>query len=105
MVSQFYRIITTALVVMSFCSVASAANNARINVGLVITGAKKLEANGNNTRAKFTCNAARTKISLSGYKNVKTLRCQGNVYEFSAQTNSSSINIGFDALTGEITHI
>ncbi len=105
MVSQIYRIIAAALVVVSSYGIAPAANTARIRVGLVITGAKDLEANSKNTVAKFTCNAARTKISLSGYKNVKTLQCQGNVYEFSVQTNSSSLNIGFNALTGEITII
>ena len=75
----------------------TSANAASFNVGLEIGKKTKTDA----LRPKYTCGAAKTKISMAGYHDIQTLECSGNVYLFTAQMNSSSYNIGFDAMSGK----
>jgi hypothetical protein len=82
-----------------------AGNTNQIKVGLVITNQIDTSTGNNNTSAKYTCNAARIKISLSGYKSVEVLHCQSDIYQFSGQSNSRTLTIAFNAVTGQISII
>lgn len=109
MIYQFGKFAITLLVVCLFQSTVLAGNINQIKVGLVIIGQKDKLSGNSNILAKYTCNAARTKISLSGYKSVEVLQCEGDVYQFSGhfsgQSNSKTLIIGFNAVTGQISII
>jgi hypothetical protein len=105
MIYQFGKFAIIVLAVCFFQTTVLAANTNQIKVGLVITDQIDRSTGNNNTSAKYTCNAARTKISLSGYKSVEVLQCEGTVYRFSGRSNSGTLIIGFNAVTGQISII
>jgi hypothetical protein len=75
------------------------ANSASFNVGMVINAAEETTTSS----ARYTCSAAKMKISLAGYQDIETLDCKGRTYLFSAQQDSTFFNIGFDSITGMIS--
>jgi len=103
-----YHIGKFAIAVMAVCFLqtsALAGSTNQVKVGLVITDQNDASNGNNNNSAKYTCNAARTKITMSGYKSVEVLECEGNVYQFSGQSNLKILNISFNPFTGQISII
>ncbi len=105
MIHQFGKFAITVLAVCFFQTTVLAGNINQIKVGLVITGQKDKTTDKSNSSPKYTCNAARAKISMSGYNSVEVLQCEGNVYQFSGQSKSKMLNIGFNPFTGQISII
>ena len=99
---QFIRLVFIAALITLVPNYEVFAKSTNFSVGLTITRSSSIDS---QSRAKVTCNAAKTKISLNGYEDIEMLECSGNSYTFTAQFNSSLLNISFDALTGEITVI
>ena len=54
--------------------------------------------------ARYTCGAAKTKIKLAGYKELKTLNCSGNIFSFTGWINAHRTEVGFNATTGQILY-
>ena len=92
------------LVVMAHGAQAAGSKSGGIQVGLVIGGVKKA-TRAINYEARYTCNAARMKISLAGYTKIRTLKCTGSVYTFTAWSDAHQSNVGFNAVTGQILYL
>jgi len=75
--------------------------NTSITAGIIIGG-------GNPTNSKsrrYTCNAARVKIGLAGFDDIKALNCIGNNYQFLSVTKGVDLLIVINSRTGTILDI
>jgi len=100
---NWLKIVPTGAVLMfALSATAPAANITSIGVGMVISGEVKAGMSARRGPPRYTCGAARVKISLAGYRDIQTLKCSGNIYVFGVRFNSQTSNIGFNALTGRI---
>ena len=103
MVFQLGKLAISLLTVCILHNSVLAGSTSRIKVGLVITGITDNMTADREIFAKYTCNAAKTKITMSGFKNVEVLQCNGTVYLFSGRSDSKLMNISFNAITGKIS--
>ena len=87
--------IFAAIFIFADCSIA---NSSSFSAGIVIGKTSKAKV----SRARYTCYAAQTKLSLAGYRDIKTTKCAGSEYFFTAQLGSSTYKLLFKALTGKI---
>jgi len=94
--------LTAFSLVSGWAGFAHSTSVTSIEVGIVIGAKQKTQAPVVNRAARYTCGAARVKISQAGYEEIQTLDCIGNVYVFVARLNSQQSNVGFNATTGQI---
>ena len=93
------RLLIMLMVPIFFGGFISPAVSAKLSVGIVITSTEQ----STTSTARYTCNAAKTKISLEGYQDIETLSCEGDTYLFLASQDNQTLNIGFNSATGEIS--
>ena len=67
-------------------------------VGITISG----ESSSSQQVARYTCGAAKMKVSLAGYDLVGTSQCKGSIYIIDVQTDQGKSPLGFDSRTGKI---
>jgi len=99
MVLRNPRLFLLLIAPIIFGGFISPAASASFKVGMVINSTQQ----ATRSIAKYTCNAAKTKISLEGYRDIETLSCEGDTYLFLASQDEEVLNIGFNPVTGEIT--
>ena len=88
-----------AIIMAVFLSaVPQTAIAANLNVGMRIATSQI----SSSSNAKFTCYAAKSKLSQAGYQKIVMINCSGLHYQFGAQLHSKSYRLGFDALNGII---
>ena len=92
------RLLIMLIAPIFFGGFNSPAASASLSVGIVITSTEQ----STTSTARYTCNAAKTKISLEGYQDIKTVSCEGDTYLFLASQDEEVLNIGFNSATGEI---
>ncbi len=76
----------------------------QFQAGIVIGATQKQARSPYSYNARYTCGAARVKISLAGYRDIKDLDCVGNIYSFTAWIDAHRTEVGFNAITGQILY-
>ena len=75
-----------------------------MNAGIVIGPEVQALRSYTNPNARYTCGAAKVKIALAGYGDIKELSCTGNYYSFTAWIDAHRSDVGFNAVTGEVIY-
>jgi hypothetical protein len=95
-------ILTLLVIIPMITSKANATDqDTNFTAGIIIGGDKYTNSNSR----RYTCNAAKVKIGLEGFDNIRALNCNGNNYQFLSVTKGVKLLIVINSRTGTILNI
>ncbi len=80
--------------------VSATGYNTTISAGITI---REGSTQSSSKELYYTCRAAKNKILMAGFDQLRILNCNGNMYSFSVVSNGANMTVNFDSQTGDIS--
>ncbi len=93
-----FILMATIFMVTSTASIAGS-KYSTMKVGLTIGGSVK---KSRNTKARYTCGAAKQIVKISGFRDLEVVNCENSIYRFLATSNDRNLIVSVNSLTGKI---